>query len=210
MQNIVFTAVAALAALGVYLLAGRAQEPGTTGPEPSPTPAESEALAFVSVPEDVFTMLITTSRDDYLAAQSKTDPHRYGVRCGAAKTGGATLTYTVGAGGRISSVTLTFPRPGEAPAKPKTLVEQKLVRERERYVEAQNEAVQTILCSVFAACDLNDVLLEPVLLKWYTQALLARDEGKQFAEDWRGCTFETYPSAIGREEVFICSLMAGE
>lgn len=211
-NNLVFTVTVVLAALGVYLLLGSGaagQRNPQTDPDAASTPEPERPLVFQPVPEDVYAMLLT-SGEGYLAAQSKRDARRYGVQCGPAQTGGAKLVYTVDESGFVSSVTLTFPCPEPPPEKPKTAVERQLVNAHAQYVAAQNEAVKTILFAAFGANDLNDVLLEPVLLKWYSEALRARDEERTYSDAYRGCTFQTYPAALGGARVFIASLMTEE
>ncbi len=211
-QNILFTVIVALAAVTVYLLAGRsAQETGKE--EPPPTPAATRpaaaASAFEPVPGAIFSFLMTGS-DSFLAKVDKASPSVIHMQCGGARTGRATLVYTLDENECVSSFTITFPVPEPPPAKPRTRQEQRLAEEYEAFVAEQNVTVQTLLFAAVSACDLNGVILEPVALRWYSGALGARDSEKKYTDAYRGCTFEAYPLRVGANDMFVCVLIFGK
>lgn len=207
-QNILFTLVVVLAALVVYLLTGwnkpsNAQEVDAA---PTPTATPLSKAKFESVPEGVFSMLMTSDAD-FLAKVDKKDPHSIRMQCGNAGAGNATLTYTVDEDGMISSFMITFQMPDAPPSKTKTPEEKSLQQAYEAFVSAQNEAVQTILFAAVDACDLNGAILSPVSLKWYAGVLSARDSGKNYKDTYRGCSFEAYPVKIGAKNSFVCTFL---
>lgn len=210
-QNILFTLVVVLAALVVYLLTGWNKPGNAQAAEPSPTPTATprSAARFESVPEGVFSMLMT-SDENFLAKVDKKDPYSIRMQCGNAGAGNATLTYTVDEDGLVSSFMLTFQMPETPPSKTKTPEEKSQMQAYEKFISAQNVAVQTILLAAVDACDLNGLILSPVSLKWYAGALSARDSNKNYKDTYRGCSFEAYQVKIGAKDSFVCTFLIGQ
>lgn len=211
-QNILFTVIVALAAVTIYLLAGRSAKE-VEQEEPAPTPAITRPAAansaFEPVPGAIFTFLMTGS-DSFLAKADRDSATTLHMQCGGARTGRATLGFTLDESQCVSSFAITFPVPEPPPAKPKTKQEQRLVEEYEAFVAEQNVAVQTLLFAAVSACDLNGVILEPVALRWYSGALSARDSQKKYTDTYRGCAFEAYPLRVGANDMFVCAVILGK
>ena len=209
-QNIVFTGIVACVAVGLYLLSGKLAPPPET-PASSPTPAvvtsvsDEEEARFASVPESVYLEQIK-SNPDFRKKKNKQEDRAYTLVHGDGASGSAVLSYTV-RDGDIESVTFTFVCRDKPPAKPKTEIEQRLAADYPAFLAAQNEAVRSMLPAVLSACDLDGVLIEPVLLRWYAGALAARDDGKYYTDKFAGCAFLAYPSKLADENVVICSLL---
>lgn len=210
-QNILFTLVVVLAALVVYLLTGWNKPSSAQAVEPPPTPTATprSAAQFESVPEGVFSMLMT-SDEKFLAKVDKQDSHTIRMQCGSAGAGNATLTFTADEDGKVSSFMITFQMPDAPPTKTKTPEEKTQLQAYEKFVSAQNVAVQTILLAAVDACDLNGLILSPVSLKWYAGALSARDSGKNYKDTYRGCIFEAYQVKIGAKDSFVCTFLIGQ
>lgn len=205
-QNIVFTAIVAIAAVALYLLAGRGNQLAGSVASPSPEPTPEPALYYAPVPEDVFTLRVTDS-DAFRAGRRREEPLAYNLVCGDTYTGTAVLTYTIAEDGCISAFALRFPCPDEPNEKPKTNADKVYADLYPAYIARQNKAVETMLRELLTIADVNDVFSEPVLLRWYTGAINARDYKKYYTETYERCEFQAYPSQWGEERVVICSFM---
>ncbi len=208
LQNIVFTAIVAIAAIALYLLVGRGgASPAWYTPTPEPEAATPEpALSFAPVPEDVFTMRIADS-EVFMAGAQDSEQNTYNLICGDANTGAATLSYTVDEDGNVTAFTLRFVYPDEPTEKSKATADVVYAKLYPVYITRQNEAVEAMLRELLSIVDGNDVFSEPVLLRWYTGAVAARDYKKYYSETYERCEFLAYPSQWDSEQVVICSFM---
>ena len=206
-QNIVFTAIVAIAAVAIYLAVGRGAVPGWA-PTPTPTALATDepALRFQPVPETAFLEKVTASKL-FSAGRRKGEAHAYNLVCGDAYTGAATLSYTTDDGGYVTAFALRFACPDEPNEKPRKSEDVLYADMYQTYIARQNKAVETMLRELLAAADVNDVFSEPVLLRWYTGAVAARDYKKYYTETYERCEFMAYPSQWSGEQVVICSFM---
>lgn len=213
-QNIVFTAIVAIAAVLLYLLAGanrRAVQDAEATPMPTPSPTVSaeptptEKPRVVPVEEAAF--LEAMSADSHIR-MGKKNAHadEYTLVSGDAFTGTAALTFDTNADGRVAAFTLRFARLEKPPDKPKNKSERFDKEMYEVKLGRQNEAIQTLLLAALSAADEADVLTEPVRLNWYTGVLRARDNGKYYSDTYLNCDFLAYPTKLGSDEVIVCSL----
>ena len=201
-QNIIFTILVVVVAGVIYILSGlnaqkAREEAAAMMTTPDPTAAPSEEPRFSLVPESVFVSLIT--ENDLFAARRDTSlAHAYELVCGTRRAGSVALSYTL-SDGYVNSVTLTFLSPMKPWSKPRT--------EIERAYTLEYDALYVLLPACFSACDLDGALIDPILLRWYSDALAARDSGKTIEDVYAGARFAAYPSQRGGEDVVVCTLM---
>lgn len=205
-QNILFTCVVMLAALAVYLLAGQGELATTEAATAPAQETPEQRLGFEAVPGVIFLALMTTN-DDFLARADGEDPTLLRMQCGGAKTGRASLQYTLDENERVSSFTLLLPMQKKPVSKPKSAEELAYVTSYEAFIAEQNIAVEKMLLAAVSACDLNGVLIHPVALRWYSGALSARDSEKRFEDVYQNCAFQAYPLQLGAQRTLVCSLI---
>lgn len=205
-QNIVFTAIVAIAAVTIYLAVGRGGAMSGWAPTPTAAATDEPALRFQPMPEAAFLEKITSSKT-FAAGRRKGEACAYNLVCGDEYTGAAVLSYTVDDGGYVTAFALRFVCPDEPNEKSKKNADVVYANMYPTFIARQNEAVETMLRELLAAADVNDVFSEPVLLRWYTGAVAARDYKKYYTETYERCEFMAYPSQWSGEQVVICSFM---
>ncbi|MEG1755570.1 MAG: hypothetical protein RRZ24_05425 [Clostridia bacterium] len=209
-QNIVFTGIIAAAAVLMYVLAGRnlpaQKQDALFTLELTVAPEMKDETRFERVPETIFLEQINGDTT-FTVVRNKQSEQSYQLICDREWTGSAALTYTLDDDDCMESVTLTFVRRDQPPNKPRTEIERYLANDYPTWIAAQNKAIQILLPNIFVACDLNDVLIEPILMKWYTGALAARDEAINYSDTYQNCIFLAYPSQLDDQKVIICSLL---
>ena len=212
-QNIVFTAIVAIAAVCLYLLTGvnaREKAAAALTPTPSSTPTVSAEPTPTPKPrvnpvaQDAFLSELAAAPRAHVGKGAHAG--EYALLFGDTATGTATLSCDVNTEGGVTAFTLRFPRLEEPGKKPKNNVEQFHQDMYEVKLSRQNEAIQGLLFAALMAADGEGLLTEPVRLSWYTGVLRARDNGKYYSDTYLNCDFLAYPSTLGGEDVIICSL----
>ena len=215
-KTLLITVLVVLSALVAYLLSGPgplsdsikaiAAPPATPAPTPSPTEAAKGKQGFSPMPEAVFLTLMTNDPAFLAKPEEGGAPVLY-MQCGAAATGRATLEYTLDGEGCVSSFAIAFPTMEPPASKPKTQEEMAYAAGYEEFAAAQNDAIRAILSAAVNACDMDDTILAPVLLKWYTGTVNARDTEKSYADTYQGCVFEAYTMPMSQGATVVCSLL---
>lgn len=209
--NALYVALVVVAALSVYLLAGRKAAAPAADAAGAPTAqaetqAPEEAARFRMVPESIFCKLIAA--ETAFSCVPGEEPETFLLVCGERGPGGVTLAYSTSDEGYLTSLTFTFPRPMPPYSKLKTETEAAYAAKYSAFITAQDGALYTVLPACITACDLAEALPKAVLVGWYAGALTARDEEKTFHDAYAGCAFDAYPSQIDGENVVICTVAA--
>ncbi len=213
-QNLIFIGAVMLVAAGaiVYiLLDGRSDASGDMASETTPLtsvrPLETEKASsrgFEAAPVSVMMAQLASGGSLIL---TELDENRYALALAdAPDTEAATLLLTE-SNGLVTSLMWSFPLPTKFSGKPANAIERRLAESYDAQLAAMRGRVETALTDCIGACDLDGVLLGPVLLAWTEGALETMESGESYRNVAEGCVFTAYASEPGGEAALSCALL---
>ncbi len=210
LNSMLYTALVVVAATAILLLSRHAEQQAAMAPA-TPTPTvfveAAKRTRFDTTPENVFLMLLS-EETGFSVRPASNGERTLTLADNSAYDISATLLYTVADDDAVSSLTWMFPMRAKPGDNTGSAIEQRLQTAYGAYLTAHGNAMRAFIDGGVAAMDLNDALLEPKLLQWYTGALAARDEDKRYTDEYLGCTFDAYRTILDGEDMLICSLIA--
>lgn len=212
-KNILFTAVALLAALAVYFLAysdsgGKGGDFQTPLPSPTPGAAATPSPAPPGRDEAAFLEALAASGlrvidDGAAGVLYLRDPDRPGrVRLDYSLRNGYVTAWTLTFSLPVPTVTPTYKSKWETP------VPEPVQRRWDKETAAINESLLKLIRACAAALDEKGALPAAVTLRWYDGAVDARNRDKDYEDTFAGFTFMAGPTLEGAAYALRVSLIA--
>lgn len=204
LQNVVFTVLLVLVALGLYLFAGRCStDPAAAVESPAATVAVSEATAeptqstaIKAVPEDVFCVAMESNG---LTRQKGANRNRFSTQ------GNIDVRYET-RDGLVNAVCIIVPLVTGKPTSVSNEIEAALEKRYYENLKTQADEIREVLSIVVSAIDPDQSVDYATQNAWYENALVSRNDEKVINDRVGSVSYSSFLTTEDEQAVLLISL----